>query len=733
MSLLLTDGTRVDAAQSAYGTVRDAQTLLPVPYAVVTIEETGAVTEADAHGEFVFASLRAGEFHLCAQRIGYKRTCGIVIRVGPEEFMAPIVLLAPQPLTSRGIEVIATRLDGTHHTAPTSEVITADEIEASGSSTAADALRLAPSVEVIRGGTSGTQASIRGSRPDAVLVLVDGVPLAPAGQAADLSSIPAATIERIEILKGPAAAYAGADALGGAILVTTRAPDSRMGGEAYGAVGSFGGDMTGAALSGVGIGSHRLRASWQNEFSRGDFPYHDTLYRMEALRENNWLHRQNYSLLGSGRIGAGWTWRGGASHSRTHAGTPGPLYELTPDASRRDRRELYSAAIERSTMTGSAAFSYARSQAWSYYDILGVQPKRAETDAMEEIWSANYERLCGTFSGAAVGAEYTQETLEGIDHRNTAYSFGAATRDNYALTLRYARDFKLRSDVLRNVRVGGGYRYNQSETEADYPKTAISPVIEPPQRVWRFWSPNASAGLYGALRSVSWNVSVAYGKAYKRAGLFDLFLDEAYLTRGNPGLKPERSEQTEIGYALGVQRKVSVEFGQQFFWSRYSDLIYWRLGAGRVWSPANIGRARIDGREDELRLHFFGSALAVELRHLFQDHRNTAGELNTDGQPLPFRYRHKTSVTLQSRWRGAYAEVSRRWYDRRYLREAGAVARSLDPYSATDLSAGLRVHRWGVAAELNCRVENIENTAYEVIERQPMPGRNYRLSIQIKR
>jgi outer membrane cobalamin receptor len=213
----------------------------------------------------------------------------------------------------------------------------------------------------------------------------------------------------------------------------------------------------------------------------------------------------------------------------------------------------------------------------------------------------------------------------------------------------------------------------------------------------------------------------------------DLFLDETYLTRGNPGLRPERSEQTEIGYALGLNRGVSIEFSQQFFWSRYTDLIYWRLGAGRIWSPANIGRARIDGREDGLRMNILGKALSIELRHLFQNHRNASGETNTDGQPLPFRYRHKTSVTARSSWGWGFAEISRRWYDRRYLREAGSVSRSLSPYCATDVSAGARKRLWSVEAEISFRIENIEDVAYEVIERQPMPGRTYRVGIQLKR
>ena len=44
--------------------------------------------------------------------------------------------------------------------------------------------------------------SLRGAAPNAVLVLLDGVPLAGPGAAMDLSRIPTSALERIEVLRG---------------------------------------------------------------------------------------------------------------------------------------------------------------------------------------------------------------------------------------------------------------------------------------------------------------------------------------------------------------------------------------------------------------------------------------------------------------------------------------------------------------------------------------------------
>ena len=66
--------------------------------------------------------------------------------------------------------------------------------------------------------------SIRGSTFEQVLVLVDGVRMSdPQTGHFDLDlAVPLERVERIEILRGPASAVYGADALGGVVNVVTR-------------------------------------------------------------------------------------------------------------------------------------------------------------------------------------------------------------------------------------------------------------------------------------------------------------------------------------------------------------------------------------------------------------------------------------------------------------------------------------------------------------------------------
>ncbi|MGH7290574.1 MAG: TonB-dependent receptor, partial [Myxococcota bacterium] len=120
--------------------------------------------------------------------------------------------------------------------------------------TVEEVLEQTPGVRVRRFGGLGSYstASIRGSKSEQVLVLLDGVRLNSAERGAvDLSTIPLRQVERIEVTRGGGAARFGTGAEGGVISITTRKPTpGRSSADASlsaGTHGTLGGDV---ALSG---------------------------------------------------------------------------------------------------------------------------------------------------------------------------------------------------------------------------------------------------------------------------------------------------------------------------------------------------------------------------------------------------------------------------------------------------------------------------------------------------
>ena len=104
-------------------------------------------------------------------------------------------------------------------------VITREEIERAGQSSLVELLQRQPGIEINNNGGPGKTSGIfiRGTNTSHVIVLVDGIRLnsATAGTTT-FENLPVALIEKVEILRGPATALYGQDAIGGVIHIFTR-------------------------------------------------------------------------------------------------------------------------------------------------------------------------------------------------------------------------------------------------------------------------------------------------------------------------------------------------------------------------------------------------------------------------------------------------------------------------------------------------------------------------------
>lgn len=103
-------------------------------------------------------------------------------------------------------------------------VLDGEELRARGLTSVAEALRDVGGVDVVRGGSFGAVTSlfVRGGESDQTLVLVDGVQVNRGGGGVDLSSFTLDNVERIEVVRGPASALYGSDAMAGVIQIVTR-------------------------------------------------------------------------------------------------------------------------------------------------------------------------------------------------------------------------------------------------------------------------------------------------------------------------------------------------------------------------------------------------------------------------------------------------------------------------------------------------------------------------------
>ena len=111
-------------------------------------------------------------------------------------------------------------------------VMSSEDIKSQGMASIGDVLQTltvqsnAINTQSNNGGDGSTRISLRGLGSGRTLVLVNGRRFVPGGKGAnssvDLNAIPAAVIERIEVLKDGASAVYGSDAIGGVVNIITR-------------------------------------------------------------------------------------------------------------------------------------------------------------------------------------------------------------------------------------------------------------------------------------------------------------------------------------------------------------------------------------------------------------------------------------------------------------------------------------------------------------------------------
>jgi vitamin B12 transporter len=190
--------------------------------------------------------------------------------------------------TLKEVVITSTRIDiPFKENSRTINIVTSKDIANSAATNVADLLQLVAGVDIRRRGTAGSQADlyIRGGGFDQTLLLIDGIKMddAQTGHHTMNAALPIEVIERIEIIKGPAARVFGQNAFTGAInIVTKKNLENTV--SANVEAGSFG-QLNGSVTVG-------------KEFKNSSFIAHVGALTSDGYRNNSDYNNYNYFLKG---------------------------------------------------------------------------------------------------------------------------------------------------------------------------------------------------------------------------------------------------------------------------------------------------------------------------------------------------------------------------------------------------------------------------------------------------
>lgn len=553
-------------------------------------------------------------------------------------------------------------------------IVDREMIDNSGATGLADVLARLPGMEVGRsGGRAGTTSLfVRGAEARFVAVYVDGVRVdSQAGSGgATLEAIPLEQIERIEVLRGPAAAIYGSDAVAGVIQVFTKKGEAGV-----------------APYVGVGAGTHgtyRAEAGVNGASGAVDYALgiaRETSKGFNARQTGN-PDRDGYQTTSaSGRLGLqldkAHRLDGNFLYNDTDSG-----YDVSKTADDRSLRRLQALGL-----------NWQGQWSDSYKTRLSVTDSRDRYETKPSVYFTDtQQRGYLFFNELRLGVHQLTAALERREDEltNESVSSGKRSRSQNALALGYGLHLGAHT-VQLNAR-------HDEDSE--------------------FGGKTTGSAAYGYQFAPRWRAIASAGTAFKAPTLYQRF--SIY---GDDTLRPETSRNVELGlkWAEG-----SNHFSATLYRNNLRNLIDWQGNTGTCAGNsgpfpgcyANVGKARYEG----LTLAGAYSLGGVQL-HGSLDLQNPKS-LDT-GKQLGRRAKQHAVLGADMRlagWTlGGEAQISGKRYDN------NSNTTELGGYTLFNLYASTRL---ASDYQVIVRLDNLTDKNYELARGYATAGRSFYVGLK---
>ncbi len=559
-------------------------------------------------------------------------------------------------------------------------IIDRDTIERSGATGVADLLAQLPGVQFSRNGGIGntTGVYIRGAETRFTAVYIDGVRIdSQSTGGAAWEAIPLSQIERIEVLRGPAAAVYGSDAIGGVVQFFTRKGDGKASPYIGLGGGSYGLRRAEAGISGaVGAFDYAFGVAYEESKGFNVRPVSGANPDRDGYRNKSVSARLGYRIDERHRLDATYL------ESDMNSG-----YD---DFSYNPRRPVNDRSLYRLRATG---LGWTAQWTDAYRTRLSITDSIARYDTQPSLYRTDTSLRGYLFQNEyRIGAHLLTAALERREDRLYNPTF-----DSFSSTL----DRNRSQDALA---LGYGFHSGAHTLQLNARHDRDS----------EFGGKNTGSAAYGFAITPHWRVTASAGTAFRAPTLYQRFSQY-----GVAGLQPESSRNIEAGlkYTDGPTNA-----GIVFYRNRVNNLITFDNSARNCDSffgcYANTARAQYRGATLSAS-HRLGD---VTLRGSIdvQDPR----DLGTDKLLVSRSRRH---ASAGADWRiGSWtlgAEVLA--YSQRYSNAANTLL--LPGYAVFNLDASTPI---GQDFSLVARVDNVADKQYQLARGYATAGRTVYVGVK---
>ncbi len=619
------------------------------------------------------------------------------------------------------------------------EVLSGSELKSSHARDLQEALKGLSGVTFapIRGG-DGLAVSLQGLKENHTLILMNGIPLTNALQDFDLSQIPIAEVERVEVVKGASSALYGSGAMGGVVNIITKAPSKKT-----------------AAW---------LRSSWSHPMATktSDSEFSPDLQTRISGTEGT----LGYTLTGSFRQLSNYDFD---SSTLAQDGKRGVRYHLEPhliwnptsreawslssgfyvDQVTSDLADTNSSGVDtyqnrneffrRNTVLHYSNQLPGDSRIQSWLSAEGIASRQSSHD----LRSTPYEDAVKKGDLQTYRAEiqwdqslgkaqlFTAGLVGQHQYADVSNAFGSATGDAAE-----TKDLDRKRNTTAEI-------YLQDEVKFFDGKFVVIPGtrLQWDPGFGTFVSPKIQTStqlLNASASEAHWRTSI--GRGYKVPSLTERYyaLDHSavsgYQVLGDPGLTPETSWSLQAGPEWR-SKNGNWEVSSNFFWNRVSNLIDYRSVGVRAgldtYQYQNIASVQTMGVESSMG---WTSPWGIRLRGNYTFIRST--DLALD-KLLPYRPIHRVGSEVGYQWGDVGPSMKLVWrYQGGEFIDSGNTLIN-EPWSTWDwkwdyaMSKSLGIF-WGIDNLTDTRRKALTDRIIERTDRRPSEGRSIYFGLELK-
>lgn len=449
------------------------------------------------------------------------------------------------------VQVTANRLDqAVNRSTASITILDRADIDASQAIDVADLLGQQVGIDVVRGGGSGSQTSIfmRGGNSNHTLVLIDGIRVNSATQGLyDFAHLTLANVERIEIVRGPRAAVWGSDSISGVIQIFTRSPKALSVELRTGSFQRYGGDI------GYGMGT--------DENNVGFIGGYESLQGYSATNPNNiWNYDPDKDGYQNSHFGL---------NAQTTLGSQVIAFSgLISEAD----IEFDQGKTKSNNYNWNASVFGQVNTFWNQNLNIGQYYEKLDTPAYASVFGSKRNSIdwINTLSSNSsmqwvLGVNWSQQEgysngYDGPEYKQTTSNTGA---------------FVVFNSAVKNHNFELATRYDDNS---------------------QFGSKSTSSAGWSWQINEKNRVRASWGQGFRAPNFNELYYPGFFgFYEGNPNLKPEQSNSTELGYFVSLSKDINLEL------SVYNNTVKDLISFSGINSQAiNINKAHMKGVEADL-------------------------------------------------------------------------------------------------------------------------------------